>query len=91
MARLFLTTSLITLLIISPIGASHAAPVIEPGKAASKPEAVQIVKRKYPGRVLKVEQVKRNGHSFYRVKLLSKQGKVHSVLVAARADKRRHE
>ena len=52
-------------------------------KIASREQAIQLVKRHYQGKILKVQSIRVNGHSGYRVKLLSKKGVVFYVSVDA--------
>ncbi len=52
-------------------------------KVASREQAIQLVKRQYQGKVLKVQSGRVNGHPAYLVKLLSKKGVVFYVAVDA--------
>ncbi len=52
-------------------------------KVASREQALQLVKRQYQGKVLKVQSRRVNGHPAYRVKLLSPKGVVFYVTVDA--------
>ena len=52
-------------------------------KVASREHALQLVKRQYQGKVLKVQSRRVNGHPAYRVKLLSQKGVVFYVTVDA--------
>ena len=52
-------------------------------RVGSREQAIQLVKRDYQGKVLKVQSSRVNGHSGYRVKLLSKKGVVFYVSVDA--------
>lgn len=52
-------------------------------KVASREQAVQLVKRQYQGKLLKVQSRRVNGHPVYRVKLLSQKGVVFYVTVDA--------
>ena len=49
----------------------------------SREQAVQLVKRQYQGKVLKVKSSRVNGHPGYQIKLLSKEGRVFYVSVDA--------
>lgn len=51
----------------------------------SAQQAVQLVKRQYGGKILKVQRQKVNGKPGYRVKLLKDNGNVVSVLVDAKS------
>lgn len=46
-------------------------------------QAARLVKAKYGGKILKVQRIKVNGHSGYRVKVLKDNGHVISVTVDA--------
>jgi uncharacterized membrane protein YkoI len=49
----------------------------------SREQAIQLVKRQYQGQVLKADSSRINGHSGYRVKMISKDGLVFYVSVDA--------
>ncbi|QPG60531.2 PepSY domain-containing protein [Shewanella eurypsychrophilus] len=53
-------------------------------KVTSSQQAAQLVKRQYPGKVLKVQSSRVNGNPGYRVKLLSSSGAVFYVSVDAK-------
>ncbi|WP_076408055.1 PepSY domain-containing protein [Shewanella sp. UCD-KL12] len=53
-------------------------------KVSSSQQAIQLVKRQYPGKVLKVQSSRVNGNPGYRVKLLSSSGAVFYVSVDAK-------
>lgn len=53
-------------------------------KITSSQQAVQLVKRQYPGKVLRVQSSRVNGNPGYRVKLLSSAGAVFYVSVDAK-------
>lgn len=53
-------------------------------KVTSSQQAIQLVKRQYPGKVLKVQSSRVNGNPGYRVKLLSSSGAVFYVSVDAK-------
>ncbi|MBL4913482.1 PepSY domain-containing protein [Shewanella schlegeliana] len=53
-------------------------------KVRSKEQAVQLAKRQYRGKVLKVQSSRVNGNPGYRVKLLSSDGVVFYVNVDAK-------
>ena len=52
-------------------------------KVKSRDHAIQLVRRQYPGKVLKAQSSQVNGHQGYRVKMLSSQGVVFYVSVDA--------
>lgn len=86
MSRLWLTILLSVVLVLLPVGNSNAAP--KNSYATSKAEAAQIAKQRYGGKVLKVDKITRNAHAYYRVKLLSKKGKVHIITIGTPKNKR---
>jgi uncharacterized membrane protein YkoI len=49
----------------------------------SAQQAVQMAQRRYSGKVLKVQSANVNGHSGYRIKLLTNDGVIFYVLVDA--------
>ncbi|MCL1048549.1 PepSY domain-containing protein [Shewanella abyssi] len=53
-------------------------------KVSSPQQAAQLVKRKYPGKILNVKSARVNGNPGYRIKLLSKDGVVFYVNVDAK-------
>lgn len=53
-------------------------------KVGSSQQAVQLVKSRYSGKLLKVQSARVNGNPGYRVKLLSKDGVVFHVSVDAK-------
>lgn len=52
-------------------------------KVKSRDHAIQLVRRQYQGKVLKAQSSQVNGHSGYRIKMLSNQGVVFYVSVDA--------
>lgn len=52
-------------------------------KVRSREQAIQLVKKQYPGQVLKAQSSRINGHSGYKVKMISKDGLVFYVSVDA--------
>ncbi|BAJ01147.1 PepSY domain-containing protein [Shewanella violacea] len=64
--------------------AAHAKKSPQKLKVTSSQQAIQLVKRQYPGKVLKVQSIKIQGSPAYRVKLLSSSGAVFYVSVDAR-------
>ncbi|MCE9685252.1 PepSY domain-containing protein [Shewanella sp. AS16] len=89
----------LTLCLLLPchIAAAQLRPATPgPGERANQPlaaearlqvmsaqQAVQLVKRQYQGKVLKVKAARVNGHPGYKVKLLSDDGMVFYVAVDA--------
>lgn len=53
-------------------------------RVTSSQQAIQLVKRQYPGKILKVQSSRVNGNPGYRVKLLSSSGAVFYVSVDAK-------
>ena len=56
-------------------------------KVNSRAQAIQLVKRQYPGKVLNAKSARMQGRSGYRVKMLSKKGVVFSVYIDAKTAK----
>ena len=54
-------------------------------KVYSRQQAAQLVKRRFHGKVLKVNKQTVNGNSGYKVKLIKKNGHIVSVLVDAKS------
>lgn len=52
-------------------------------KVNSSAQAVQLVKRRYQGKVLKAQSTKTNGQLGYRVKMISREGRVFYIFVDA--------
>lgn len=52
-------------------------------KVSSSTQAVQLVKRRYQGKVLKAQATKANGQQGYKVKMVSKEGRVFYLFVDA--------
>ena len=66
-------------------GATSAARSPNNLKVNSSAQAVQLVKRQYQGKVLKAQSAKTNGQSGYRVKMISREGRVFYVFVDAQS------
>lgn len=58
--------------------------VAEPSSHISKQHAIAVVKENFGGKVLKAKLIKQPNVSFYRVKLLTKKGRVKLVRVDSR-------
>tara|TARA_B110000091_G_scaffold199702_1_gene229790 strand:+ start:278 stop:586 length:309 start_codon:yes stop_codon:yes gene_type:complete len=54
-------------------------------KVYNRQQAAQLVKRRFHGKVLKVNKQTVNGNSGYKVKLIKKNGHIVSVLVDAKS------
>lgn len=52
-------------------------------KISSSAQAIQLVKRQYQGKVLKAQATKANGQPGYKVKMISKEGRVFYIFVDA--------
>lgn len=73
MHRFFLYLSLIGALLFAAVGNCAAA--------VSKQQAVAIAKSRFQGRVIAVIASKQNNTDVYRVKVLDKQGGMHTVVI----------
>jgi uncharacterized membrane protein YkoI len=54
-------------------------------KVSSSAQAIQLVKRQYQGKVLKAQATKINGQPGYKVKMISKEGRVFYIFVDAQS------
>ena len=52
-------------------------------KVGNREQAIQLVKRQYQGKVLKAQPSRFNGHSGYKIKLISNEGVVFYLFVDA--------
>lgn len=52
-------------------------------KIENKEQAIQLVKSKYSGKILKVQANKINNHGGYKVKLITKKGVIYYISVDA--------
>jgi uncharacterized membrane protein YkoI len=67
-------TWLACLALLAPLGAEAAT---------TRDEAAQIAQRMTGGRVLAVERIERDGHTVWRVKVVTPQGEVKVVVIDA--------
>ncbi|MGQ8367025.1 PepSY domain-containing protein [Glaciecola sp. 1036] len=77
---------LISVIIISIALTAPAA-----AKDISLREAVDLVQQRYPGKVLKASQTRIKDNTFYRIKVMTKQGRVVTLLVNADTGRIRKE
>ena len=78
------TASNVQLSTISARSTAGQSSTVNNLKVRSREQAMQLVKRQYQGKVLKVQSSRINGNPGYQVKLLSKKGAVFYVFVDAR-------
>jgi uncharacterized membrane protein YkoI len=76
-------TLIICLLFSFSVSAARESSQSNTLKVTSREQAVQLVKKKYQGKVLKAQSSQVNGHSGYNIKLISKDGLVFYVSVDA--------
>lgn len=80
MVKKIMTSTLLALFILSTSSWVAAAE----NEAISKQQAIAIVKNTYSGKVLKAKLIEHSDFSFYKIKLLTKKGRVKQVRVDRR-------
>jgi uncharacterized membrane protein YkoI len=75
MQKFLILVSLACSLMLASTGNSMAAEVI------SKQQAATIAKSQFQGRVIAVEEAKQDSTAVYRVKVLDKQGGMHTIII----------
>ena len=73
--RVFQKFLLISILLLTGMANAFAA--------ISKSEAAAIAQQRFQGRVIAVKPVQKNSRSVYKVKILDKQGELHTVIINA--------